>query len=466
MQERRRPPAIDLMYTLGLGPDPWQLRVLESHDPWMLLNCSRQAGKSTVVAALALAEAMFKSGSLVVILSRSLRQSGELLRLVVDMHRRLGAPMKVRRNAHELTLANHSRVVCLPCREETIRGLAHVDVLIIDEAARVPDDVYRAVRPMLAVSRGRLICLSTPFGKRGFFWDAWARGGDDWARIEVPAQLIPRITPAFLEAERRAHGEAAFRQEYCCSFEAMEGLVFPDFARCVVPSLPAHVIAPPLPAGVMVPPLPAGERGRGEGSGSQRWVGGLDFGFRNPFAAIWGTVDRDGILWLTGEHYCRNKPISYHATRLPRKVMWYADPSGANERAELRLLDFKVAKGSNALSAGLQRISARLAAGTLKVVEGACPDLLAEAALYRYSDDPAECHAEAPLDEHNHAISALRYLLSRLDARRMTARLAPTAEPTPEPDDDHAAPPPPPKERRWLRLDNEELWTPWWPSDP
>ncbi len=69
--------------------------------------------------------------------------------------------------------------------------------------------------------------------------------------------------------------------------------------------------------------------------GSGRRVGGIDFGFRNPFAAIWGTLDRDGVLWLTGEHYERQRPLSYHAQRLPKDVMWCADPAGANERNEL-----------------------------------------------------------------------------------------------------------------------------------
>jgi hypothetical protein len=82
--------------------------------------------------------------------------------------------------------------VSLPCKEETIRGYSNISLLIIDEAARVPDDVFRAVSPMLAVSGGRLICLSTPYGKRGFFYDAWARGGADWHRIEIPAQRIAR----------------------------------------------------------------------------------------------------------------------------------------------------------------------------------------------------------------------------------------------------------------------------------
>ena len=61
---------------------------------------------------------------------------------------------------HELKLTNMSRIISLPCREDTIRGFSFVDLLILDEAARIPDDLYWAVRPMLAVSKGRLLCLS------------------------------------------------------------------------------------------------------------------------------------------------------------------------------------------------------------------------------------------------------------------------------------------------------------------
>src|SRR5262245_63673331 len=213
MSSPHRPPAVQLMRKLGLEPDPWQVQVLESDHPRLLLNCCRQAGKSTVVALLGLAEAIFVPGTKVLLLSRSHRQSAELFRVLTDFFIRLGCPLQERRNAHELTLSNHSRVLCLPCREDTIRGYAHVSLLVIDEAARVPDDLYRAVRPMLAVSAGRLICLSTPYGKRGFFHDAWSNG-EDWLRIEVPADQVPRISPAFLEQERRALGESWFRQEY------------------------------------------------------------------------------------------------------------------------------------------------------------------------------------------------------------------------------------------------------------
>jgi hypothetical protein len=93
--------------------------------------------------------------------------------------------------------------------------------------------------------------------------------------------------------------------------------------------------------------------------------------------------------------------------------------------------------------------------GTLKVLAGACPQLLREASLYRYNEDPTDRRSETPLDAHNHALAALRYLVSKLDARQM-ARLAgkiPAAEPAAE---ETAKPEKP--ERKWLSVRNEFLW--------
>jgi hypothetical protein len=212
----------------GLDADPWQVEILDAGHKRLLLNCSRQAGKSTAVALLSLFEAIYCPGALILLLSRSLRQSTELFRRVLDYHRRLNSPLLDRATTHVLLLKTHSRIVSLPCADDTIRGFANVHLLVIDEAARVPDKLYRAVRPMLAVSHGRLICLSTPNGMRGFFCEAWAQGGDDWKRIEVPAAAISRIGPEFLAEERRCLGQSYCRQEYECSFESLEGLVYPD----------------------------------------------------------------------------------------------------------------------------------------------------------------------------------------------------------------------------------------------
>jgi hypothetical protein len=374
----------------GLMPDPWQRRLLLEAPRHVLLNCSRQSGKSRTVAALAVHTAVFRSGSLTLLLSPSLRQSVELFRKVLDGYQAIGRLVASRVVTQtRLELVNGARVLCLPGREDTIRSFGGVTLLVIDEAARVPDDLYRAVRPMLAVSQGRLICLSTPFGRRGFFYHEWTDAAAPWQRVQVSWQQCPRITPDFIAAERRSLGESWIKQEYECSFEALEGLVYPDFAgQCAVESCPE------------VSPT----------------VGGIDFGFRNPFAALWGHVDSDGVLWIIGERYAREQTIHEHVPHLSKRVTWYADPSGAEGIAALRQFGLVVRRGSNDIQAGIAAVRARLQTGKLKVVRAACPNLFAEAKLYRYPQrQDGHTDSETPIDDHNHALAALRYLVARLD---------------------------------------------------
>lgn len=138
----------------------------------------------------------------------------------------MGCPCLGQKPTHlELTLSNGSRIVSLPENEEGIRGFSSVALLVIDEAARVSDELYLAVRPMLAVSHGRLIALSTPFGRRGWFYEEWI-GINNWNRTQIPATEVPRISKAFLEEERRALGERWFGQEYLLEFNETFGAVF------------------------------------------------------------------------------------------------------------------------------------------------------------------------------------------------------------------------------------------------
>ena len=101
-----------------------------------------------------------------------------------------------------------------------------MSLLLIDEAARVDDAMYKALRPMLAVGQGDLWLMSTPFGKRGFFYETWANGGAEWERIAAPATECPRIGKKYLEEERATMGERWFRQEYLCEFEATVSGIF------------------------------------------------------------------------------------------------------------------------------------------------------------------------------------------------------------------------------------------------
>jgi hypothetical protein len=212
------PTAVALAQAAGLDLDEWQHDVLTSTAPRMLLNCSRQSGKSTITALLATHTAISQPGSLVLLLSPSQRQSQELFRKVLAAYRNIAADAPAEAETLlRLELANGSRIVALPGKEQTVRGFSGVRLLVLDEAARIPTDLYLSVRPMLAVSAGRLVALSTPWGTRGFFYEAWT-GPEAWERYEVPAPLCPRISPEFLEEERRNMGEYWFEAEYMCRF--------------------------------------------------------------------------------------------------------------------------------------------------------------------------------------------------------------------------------------------------------
>ena len=195
-------PVIFAKEALRVNPDPWQERALRWSGRRLLLNCSRQSGKSTTAAILALHRALFYPASLVLLVSPSLRQSSELFRKVQDLLKTLPEeqqPELVEDNKLSLTMKNKSRIVSLPGSEGTIRGFSGAALIVEDEAARVPDELYFAGRPMLAVSGGRLILMSTPFGKRGHFFKEWTEGGDTWERIMIPAHDCPRISPECLE---------------------------------------------------------------------------------------------------------------------------------------------------------------------------------------------------------------------------------------------------------------------------
>jgi len=175
-------------------------------------------------------------GCLVVIVSPTLRQTAELVLKVRNLLEAVGE--LAGKSKLTLGLKNGSRVLGVPGDECSVRGFSAPAMVVIDEAARVGDLLYKALRPMLARG-GDLALLSTPFGERGFFWREWVSGGDGWTRVSVKATECERIPAEFLEEEKRVQGEDWFRQEYLCEFVGMENQVFRQewFDRAVAAGL-------------------------------------------------------------------------------------------------------------------------------------------------------------------------------------------------------------------------------------
>ena len=181
---------------LGFLPDAMQEALLRCDAKQVILNCCRQWGKSTIVAIIAVYRAYSVPKSVVVVVSPTERQSAEFLLKAREFAIKLGlTPRGDGHNRTSLRLPNGSRIVGLPGKEANIRGFS-ADLLIIDEAARVPDELYKSVRPMLAVKDGDVWLLSTPWGKQGFFHENWEFGGDSWARFRVPATECSAFRPS------------------------------------------------------------------------------------------------------------------------------------------------------------------------------------------------------------------------------------------------------------------------------
>ena len=212
---------------LGLNPDQWQKKVMMSPSKHIILNCSRQTGKSTISAIIALHKALFFPNSLVILVSPGLRQSQELFKKVQFFFKKLNRPEKLPEdNKLSMQLENGSRVISLPAAEDKIRGYSAVSLIIEDEASRVSDDLYRATKPMLAISQGRHLIMSTPYGKQGHFFEEW-EGDNRWEKIEIPATECPRISKEFLEEEKKSIGDWWYQQEYCCKFMDTVDSIFP-----------------------------------------------------------------------------------------------------------------------------------------------------------------------------------------------------------------------------------------------
>jgi hypothetical protein len=189
------PPPMSLveLWRLATGTEPvaWQETVLRSDDRRIILNVARQCGRSSVVAIKALHSALYTPKSLVLLLSRSQRQSGELAKKLFDVYQATGRRVPPEAESKlALELLNGSRIIALPGGDEgSIRGYSGVRAPIIDEASRCTDVLFVALRPMVATSGGSIILLSTPFGKRGFFYRVWT-DAQHWLKIEVRARVV------------------------------------------------------------------------------------------------------------------------------------------------------------------------------------------------------------------------------------------------------------------------------------
>ena len=217
--------TVEFAVSVGIEPDPWQVEVLASDHPRKILCCGRQTGKSTVAAILAIHKALTEPGSTTMIVAPGERQAKLLFSKALRLYKQAGYPLPAHSERRTgLELSNGSVIEALPAVERTTRGYS-VDLLVVDEAAAVPDLDYHGILPALIATQGEQVLLSTPRGKRGFFHEIW-HSDDAWQRMMVRSDEVERIRPEDLEVFRSSMPEQFFRQEFFCEWLDTEGSLF------------------------------------------------------------------------------------------------------------------------------------------------------------------------------------------------------------------------------------------------
>jgi hypothetical protein len=226
-------------------PDPQQAAILDCADPRVILLTARQVGKSTIAALRALYIAVHKPKSLIFMVAPIETQAGEILHKLKEFAAELGLPLRGDgNNPRSLQLPNGSRIVARSAIARSVRGFSKASLIIIDEAAFVHGAAYRALSPILAVSQGHLWVLSTPYGRNNVFAEIWHDHQADWTRFAIRAADCPRLTPEFLAAELRLHGELSYAQEYDCRFisHGLQLLTREQVAAALIDHAPVPVL--------------------------------------------------------------------------------------------------------------------------------------------------------------------------------------------------------------------------------
>lgn len=219
----KRRPSIWAEELLKITLDDWQVQFLESPKKRKILNIHRQAGKSAMSSMKCLHTAIFKPGSLSLIIAPSLRQSQEnfiSIKKAIDLIP--NPPVFDTFTKLGLSTADGSRILCLPGGNEgtTIRGFAKPDIIIEDEASRCSDDLHQAILPMMTANPDcEFIMASTPHGPQGHFYQTWISDLPNWQKIKLKASDNPRISKEFLEEQKHGpNGMRYYLQEFECAF--------------------------------------------------------------------------------------------------------------------------------------------------------------------------------------------------------------------------------------------------------
>ena len=222
---------------IGIELDQWQKDYINTEGN-VCVRAGRQSGKSFAQSLRIALFALLNPNTQTLIIGAVDRQSVELFEKVKSHIQVLGKHMVVGRpTMHKMALKNKSKIIALPAGR-TGYGLRNYTIhkLVVDEAHYVPEEVYTAVRPMLATTGGSMDLLSTPRGSSGFFYECFK--DKDFNKFHTTSEECGRIDKDFLKGEKRRMTKLQYAQEYLAVFLDNLQTFFPEklITNCTRPS--------------------------------------------------------------------------------------------------------------------------------------------------------------------------------------------------------------------------------------
>lgn len=157
--------------------DKWQQDFL-NYKGDKLLCTGRRVGKTYIMARGAIDRMAEIKGLKVIIFSLTEEQAMLIIAMaknyLMEKNPKLFSKKKTETNMRTITLKNGSVLRCRPAGDtgDSGRGF-EADIVIVDEAARMSKFFWIAVKPIILMNAGELWLASTPFGKKGYFWDSF-----------------------------------------------------------------------------------------------------------------------------------------------------------------------------------------------------------------------------------------------------------------------------------------------------
>jgi hypothetical protein len=234
-----------------LNFDDWQKEILEAEGN-ILLCTGRQVGKTTIFAKKA-SDRLLKKPTKIIVVSLTEDQAQLIIQMVLTFLEKTNVRMiktgRFRPTKNKIELRNGSTIISRPVgiTGDSVRGFTG-DVLIVDEASRMNEAVFSSAMPVLLTTAGEIWLCSTPFGKKGYFYECFknVERFKVFHKSSVDVITNRAISASwnterrekalrFLDDEKKSMSKTRFGQEYLGMFMEDLAQFFPDelITRCM-----------------------------------------------------------------------------------------------------------------------------------------------------------------------------------------------------------------------------------------